>query len=72
MTGGAHESTRDALEILDTDGATSLAKDDDGGDGLCSRATANVAGVGTYYARVSASAVNPGFVFGYELQITTN
>jgi hypothetical protein len=58
------------VEILGTDGTTSLDEDDDGGSGLCSKASAMAPTPGTYFVRVSASPVNPMFVFGYELDVT--
>lgn len=40
------------VEILATDGTTVLASDDDGGDGLCSRAVASALPPGKYFARI--------------------
>lgn len=58
------------LEVLGTDGATVLAFDDDGGDGLCSRALAKGLQPGTYYARVTASPDGNTPTFAYSLTLS--
>jgi murein DD-endopeptidase MepM/ murein hydrolase activator NlpD/Ca2+-binding RTX toxin-like protein len=42
------------LTLYDTDGATTLAKDDDGGDGYASRIEWTALGDGTYFVQVAA------------------
>ncbi len=57
------------LEILDTDGVTVLAEDDDSGDGYCAHTSAAGLGAGTYYVRVKASPADPSVTFPYHLSL---
>jgi hypothetical protein len=62
------------VEILGTDGATSLTLNDDKSmsDG-CSLATVSGLGAGKYFVRVAASMMfSPMQTFGYELVVTVN
>jgi cysteine-rich repeat protein len=55
------------VDIIAPDGSTVLASDDDGGEGLCARASALGLSAGTYFIRVKAAA--PSAVFPYALAI---
>jgi hypothetical protein len=68
FTGGEIDSV---IEILDTDGMTSLANNDDiSDDNWCSRATATVPANGTYYVRAAASpAFCAGCTFDYSISV---
>ena len=62
------------LEVLDTNGTTLLASDDDGGDGYCARVSTFALPAGTYYVVVRASeSAPPGTeTFPYRLGVTVD
>ncbi len=62
------------VEILDTDGMTELAVDDDSAEGTCSKAIAAGLSPGDYYVRVSAppGASQPSFAYVLDLQVKTD
>lgn len=57
------------VEVLDASGETVLVTDDDGGEGLCSRAIATALEPGEYLVRVSASPLGLESTFPYELAV---
>jgi cysteine-rich repeat protein len=58
------------VDILDTNGSTVLATNDDGGDGSCSLAEATAPAAGTYHVRVRASTIADPVTFGYVLAVS--
>ena len=58
------------IQIIDTDGSTIITSDNDGGDGLCSRALAASVNPGTYFVRVSAGPSTPTFPYTLGVFVT--
>ncbi len=58
------------IEILDSNGTTVLALDDDAGTGFCARAVATRLGAGTYFVRVTASGSATTFPYRLHVAVT--
>lgn len=58
------------IEILDTDGSTVLAADDDNGGGYCAFAAAAGLSAGKYFVRVKAGPLDPSATFAYGVSVT--
>lgn len=59
-----------AIEILDKNGSTVLASDDDNGGGYCAFAAAAGLSAGVYFVRVKAGSLDPSATFAYGLSVS--
>ncbi|KYF96434.1 hypothetical protein BE17_12225 [Sorangium cellulosum] len=71
LTGSCMRGRLDSyIELLDDDGTTVIASDDDSGEGYCSFVSADDLPAGTYHVMIRAAEIAPDATFFYRLNVT--